>query len=103
MCAQWLSRVQLCDPMDYGLPGSSVHGISQARVLQWAAISSSRGPSRPGERARVSHAGWGRRYCCAAGGAQEAHGITAVKINLHTHQPRYIVVNRAQIQCSGSN
>ena len=30
----------LCDPMDCSLPGSSVHGISQARVLEWVAISS---------------------------------------------------------------
>ena len=29
----------LCDPMDYSLPGSSVHGISQARILEWVAIS----------------------------------------------------------------
>ena len=28
----------LCDPMDCGLPGSSVHGISQARILEWVAI-----------------------------------------------------------------
>ena len=28
----------LCDPMDYSLPGSSVHGIFQARVLEWVAI-----------------------------------------------------------------
>ena len=28
----------LCDPMDCSLPGSSVHGISQARILEWAAI-----------------------------------------------------------------
>ena len=33
----------LCDPMDCGLPGSSVHGILQARILEWVAISSSRG------------------------------------------------------------
>ena len=30
-----LSHVQLCDPMDYNLPGSSVHGILQARILEW--------------------------------------------------------------------
>ena len=30
----------LCDPMDYSLPGSSVHGILQARILQWVVISS---------------------------------------------------------------
>ena len=29
----------LCDPMNYSLPGSSVHGIFQARVLEWVAIS----------------------------------------------------------------
>ena len=33
----------LTDPMDCSLPGSSVHGIFQARVLKWVAISSSRG------------------------------------------------------------
>ena len=31
--------VILCDPMDYSLPGSSVHGIFQARILEWVAIS----------------------------------------------------------------
>ena len=36
------SCLTLCDPMDYSLPGSSVHGIFQARVLEWAAISFSR-------------------------------------------------------------
>ena len=35
----------LCDPMDCSLPGSSVHGIFQARVLEWVAISFSRGSS----------------------------------------------------------
>ena len=32
------SRVQLCNPMDCSLPGSSVHGILQARRLQWVAM-----------------------------------------------------------------
>ena len=32
----------LCDPMDYSLPGSSVHGILQARILEWVAIPFSR-------------------------------------------------------------
>ena len=35
----------LCDPMDCSLPGSSVHGISQARIPEWLAISFSRGSS----------------------------------------------------------
>ena len=33
------SCLTLCNPMDYSLPGSSVHGIFQARVLEWVAIS----------------------------------------------------------------
>ena len=37
----------LCDPMDCSLPGSSVHGISQAKILEWVAISFSRGSSQP--------------------------------------------------------
>ena len=37
----------LCDTMDCSPPGSSVHGILQARILQWVAISFSRGPSQP--------------------------------------------------------
>ena len=32
------SRVRLCDPMDCSLPGSSVHGIFQASVLEWVSI-----------------------------------------------------------------
>jgi len=35
----------LCDPMDCSLPGFSVHGIFQARVPEWVAISFSRGSS----------------------------------------------------------
>ena len=38
----------LCDPTDCSPPGPSVHGILQARILEWAAISSSRGSSHPG-------------------------------------------------------
>ena len=45
----------LCDPMDYRPPGSSVHGILQARVLECVAISSPRGSSQPRDRTQVSH------------------------------------------------
>ena len=44
----------LCDPVDCSLPGSSVHGIFQAIVLEWIAISFSRGSSRPRDRTWVS-------------------------------------------------
>ena len=48
-----LSCVRLCDPMDCSLPGSSVHGIFQAVVLEWIAISFSRGSSQPRDRTQV--------------------------------------------------
>ena len=44
----------LRDPMDYSLPGSSVHGILQERTLEWAAMLPSRGSSQPGDPIWVS-------------------------------------------------
>ena len=38
-------RPTIFDPVDCSLPGSSVHGILQARILEWVAIPFSRGPS----------------------------------------------------------
>ena len=51
----------LCDPMDCSLPGSSLHGILQAGVLEWVAIAFSRGSSWPRDRTWVSHIP-GRRF-----------------------------------------
>ena len=48
------SRLTLSDPMDYSPPGSSVHEISQARILEWVAISFSRGSSQLRDRTQVS-------------------------------------------------
>ena len=48
------SRPTLCDPMGCSPPGSSVRGILQARILEWIAISFSRGSSQPGNRTWVS-------------------------------------------------
>ena len=49
--SQYAKSLQLCltfwDPMDCNPPGSSVHGILQARILEWVVISFSRGSSRP--------------------------------------------------------
>ena len=45
----------LCDPVDCSPPGSSVHGIFQARMLEWVAMPSSRGSSRPRDRTHVSY------------------------------------------------
>ena len=44
----------LCNPMDCSLPGSSVHGVFQAMVLEWIAISFSSGSSEPRDRTWVS-------------------------------------------------
>ena len=53
----------LCDPRDCGLSDSSVHGISQASILEWTAISSFRS-SQPRDQTRVSWVSWitGRFY-----------------------------------------
>ena len=48
------SRPTLCNFMDCSLPGSSVHGILQARILEWVAIPSSRGSSQPRDQTQVS-------------------------------------------------
>ena len=56
-----LSRVWLCDPVGYTLPGFSVHGILQARVLEWVAISFSRRSSQPRDQTQVSCIA-GRRF-----------------------------------------
>ena len=56
-----LGRVRLCDPMDCNLPGFSVHGIFQARVLEWVTISFCRGSSWPKDQTQVSCIA-GRRF-----------------------------------------
>ena len=50
----WLLSPTLCDPMDYSLPGSSVHGIFQASILAWVAISFSWGSPWPRDWTKVS-------------------------------------------------
>ena len=53
-CVHARSCLTLCDPMDCSLLGFSVHGIFQARILEWVAISSSMGSCQPRDRTRVS-------------------------------------------------
>ena len=48
------SCLTLCDPMDCSRPGSSIHGILQARTLDWVAVPFSRGFSQPRNRTQVS-------------------------------------------------
>ena len=53
-CIVTKSCQKLCELMDCSLPGSSVHGISQGRILEWVAISFSRVSSQPKLRTQVS-------------------------------------------------
>ena len=73
VCACVLNRVQLCDPMDCHPPGSSVHVILQARILEQAAISFSRGSS------------WPRDWTCISGisfiGRQILHHLGNLKVS----------------------
>ena len=70
-----LSHVQFfCDPRDYSLPDSSVHGVSQAKILEWVAISFSRGSSQPKHQTRVS---------CIAGGLFTTEPLVK-SLNLNT-------------------
>ena len=59
LCAQLC--LTLCSSMERSLPGSCVHGILQARILEWVAISLSRGSSRPRDWTLISC------ICCIAG------------------------------------
>ena len=62
LCSVAQSCPTLCDPIDCGPPGSSVHGIFQARILEWVAISYSRGSFQPRDRTH------GSGTSCIAGG-----------------------------------
>ena len=55
VCKVTQSCLTLCDPRDYSPPGSSVHGILQARTLEWVALPSSGGSSQPKDQTRVSY------------------------------------------------
>ena len=63
LCVEWswycyclaTQSCLFCDPIDYSPPGSSVHVISQARVLEWVANSFSRGASQPRDRTCFLH------------------------------------------------
>ena len=56
MCAKSIQLcLTLCDPMDCSPSGSSIHGILEARILEWVAVPSSRGSSQPRDQTLVSY------------------------------------------------
>ena len=77
-CSPCISKIAqscptLCDPVDCSPPGSSVHGILQARILEWVAISFSRGSSQPRDQTHVSRIA-GR---CLSSNLPSGHNITS--------------------------
>ena len=81
MCVLSLqSCLTLCDPMDCNLPGSSVHGILQARMLEWVAMPFSRGSFQPRGWTLASAALAGRFSTTSA--TWEALGVLAIAFNL---------------------
>ena len=71
LCVVTKSHLTLCDPMDCSPLGSSVRGISQARIMEWVAISFCRGSSHHGDRTCIS--------CIAGGLFTEPPGKTPEK------------------------
>ena len=78
----------LCDPVDCNLPGSSVHGILQAIVLEWAAIFFSRGSSQPRDWTQVSHLA-GRHFNLWA--SREALVMLTVWISVSPNEITYFI------------
>ena len=86
----------LCDPVDCSLPGSSVHGIFQVRVLEWGAISFSRGSSRPRKWTWVSciigrqFTVWDTREVILVSAVVQLHTHTHIHTHTYTHMHTHI-------------
>ena len=78
----------LCNPLDCSLPCSSVHGIFQARVLEWVAISFSRGYSQPRDWARVFCI-VGRRFTIWA--TREAPVLSILRLLSKAESPHQLI------------
>ena len=77
VCAQ--SCPTLCDPMDCSPPGSTVHGILQARILEWVAISLSKGSSQLRDWAQVSRTA-GRVFTTEPPGNPKNTGVGSLSL-----------------------
>ena len=81
--------LQLC-PMDCSLPGSTVHGILQARILEWVATPSSMGSSQPKDQTCVSsvYMHW------------QGDSLPLVHLGSHLGRQRVVVVGASCLRCS---
>ena len=84
MCSVTQSCLTLCDPMDCSPPGSSGHGIFQARILKWVAISYSRGSSWARGWTCVSCIGRWTHYHCTTWEAQRRNAAVAAAKSLQS-------------------
>ena len=91
ICAKLLQlSPTLCDSMDYSPEGSSVHGILQARILEWVAMPSSRGSSWPRNWICISQSSWIGRWVLY----HEYHvGSTNVPISVTSSFPQLAAPN----------
>ena len=76
----------LCDPMDWGLPGFSVHGILQAKILEWVAIHFSRRSSQPRYSSQVSSVAGGFSTVWATREAWDLNKYYTLYLYLFVHK-----------------
>ena len=99
MCSVTQLCPTLCDLTDCSLPGSSVHGILQARILEWVAISSFRGSSWPRDWAHVSWVSacigrWILYHCTTWDECSQPHYSLIVKEKRQSKCQSTSVINR---------
>ena len=95
LCACAQSCLTLCDSMDCSPPDDSVHGIFQARILEWVAISYSRGSPLPRDWTRIScDSSNGRRILCQLRHLGRRTHITTKKNNEHKQQNRNRLIKK---------
>ena len=80
VCSVFQSYAALCSPMNYSPPGSSIHGILQARILEQVAISYSRESSEPSYRTNIS-----RVSCIGRWIIYHWHHLGSLHTHTHTH------------------
>ena len=86
VCAH--SCLTLCEPMEHSLPDSSLHGIFQAKLLEWVAISYSRRSSRPRDWIPISCVSWFGRWIFYHWATKEAtllHLMLAKRLRIQGH------------------
>jgi len=93
VCAKWLqSFLTLCDAIDCSLPGSSLHGILQAGILEWVAMSSSRESSWPRNWTHISYVSCIGRQVLYYWHHLKILYILCVYIHIHIHVHIYTYI-----------